>query len=167
MTDKPAAPLAGFDSLAFRNALGHFPTGVTIVTTRDSDGNPVGMTASSFNTVSLEPPLVLWSIAKTANCFDAFKDSDHFAIHVLGEAQRELSNLFGRPSPADKFALLPTQNGSCQSPILPDYIACYECTLEHRYEGGDHIILVGRVQHFHTQNGSPLIFHDGRYKSLV
>ncbi|MBB3169379.1 flavin reductase family protein [Simiduia aestuariiviva] len=155
-----------FDSLAFRNALGSFPTGVTIVTTRDEQGQPVGMTVSSFNSVSLEPPLVLWSIAKTANCFDVFERTDHFAIHVLKEDQHALSDLFGRPSPDDKFDQLPLANGVANSPILPDCGAVFECTLEHRYAGGDHIILVGRVQQFAVSAGNPLVFHAGLYRGL-
>lgn len=155
-----------FDSLAFRTALGSFPTGVTIVTTRDTAGQPVGMTVSSFNSVSLEPPLVLWSIAKTANCFDVFDQTNHFAIHVLKEDQRELSDLFGRPSPDDKFDQLPLTNGIANSPLLPDFGAVFECTLEHRYAGGDHIILVGRVQQFAVHAGNPLVFHAGLYRGL-
>lgn len=155
-----------FDSLAFRNALGSFATGVTVITTRDTDGSPVGMTASSFNTVSLDPPLVLWSIAKTANCFDVFERAKHFAIHVLHHEQQALSDLFGRPSPKDKFSKLQLSQGKVDSPILPEFKACFECTLEHRYEGGDHLILVGRVIHFDLRSGQPLLFHDGSYCRL-
>lgn len=162
---KPTEPLA-FDTLAFRNALGAFPTGVTIITTRDEQGNPVGMTASSFNSVSLDPPLVLWSIAKTANCFDVFNATDHFAIHVLDESQQALSDLFGRPSPDDKFAQISISNGAFNSPRLVDTMACYECQLEHKYEGGDHIIMVGRVLNFEARDGKPLIFHAGQYRQL-
>ncbi|BFM12933.1 flavin reductase family protein [Simiduia litorea] len=163
---KSPEPLA-FDTLAFRNALGAFPTGVTIITTRDKQGNPVGMTASSFNSVSLDPPLVLWSIAKTANCFDVFAETDHFAIHVLNENQQALSDLFGRPSPEDKFAQLPISSGLLDSPKLDECMACYECQLEHKYEGGDHIIMVGRVLSFDLRDGKPLIFHAGQYRQLA
>lgn len=154
------------DTQAFRTALGSFATGVTIVTTCDAKGAPVGMTASSFNSVSLEPPLVLWSIDKNANCFDVFNACSHFAIHVLGEQQQALSDLFGRPSPADKFARLNTRAGIHGSPILPDYNSLFECQLAHRYEGGDHIIMVGQVTRFDQRPGNPLLFHGGQYRQL-
>lgn len=156
-----------FDSLAFRTALGSFATGVTIVTTRDGQGNPVGMTASSFNSVSLEPPLVLWSIARTANCFDAFDQADHFAIHILNQQQQPLSDLFGRPSPKNKFAGLDIINGCAHSPLLPDFNSLFECKLEHRYDGGDHIILVGRVLQFELRGGEPLLFAGGQYRQMA
>lgn len=152
--------------MAFRNALGSFATGVTIVTTTDTQGLPVGMTASSFNSVSLEPPLVLWSIDKNANCFDVFNQCNHFAIHVLAEQQQPLSDLFGRPGPQNKFAQINTTKGLHGSPILPEYNSLFECTLEHRYEGGDHVILVGRVHRFDQRHGNPLLFHGGRYRHL-
>ena len=155
------------DPFAFRAALGSFATGVTIVTTTDALGQPVGMTASSFNSVSLNPPLVLWSIDKAANCFDVFQQADHFAIHVLKADQQPLSDLFGRPGPGDKFQGLKTEMGAFGSPLLPDFNCLFECTLEHRYEGGDHIILVGRVQHFEQRAGEPLLFHGGRYRQLA
>lgn len=156
-----------FDSMAFRSALGSFATGVTVVTTTDAQGTPVGMTASSFNSVSLKPPLVLWSIDKAANCFDVFNQSNHFAIHVLTEQQQSLSDLFGRPGPQDKFAAISTAQGTLGSPLLPDFNSLFECSLEHRYEGGDHIILVGRVHRFEQRNGKPLLFHGGRYRQLM
>ena len=156
----------GVDPLEFRKHLGKFPTGVTIVTTSDQQGTPVGMTANSFNSVSLNPPLVLWSIDRSAGCFDAFNESDYFAIHVLGEHQQELSNLFARRG-VDRFKDVHTSNGIGCVPLLKDYSVRFECQVEHRYDGGDHVIMVGKVLDMDLKDGvKPLIFHDGQYAAL-
>lgn len=146
----------------FRNALGAFATGVTIVTTTDSAGAPVGVTASSFNSVSLDPPLVLWSLAKTAKSRDVFCESGHFAIHVLGETQEILSNRFAR-SGENKFTDVDWARGVAGSPILGHYAAVFQCITRHIYEGGDHHILVGEVQSFDVRDEQPLLFHGGKY----
>lgn len=150
---------------AFRNALGSFATGVTIATTLDAGGQPVGVTASSFNSVSLDPPLVLWSVAKANMSRAAFCDSGHFAVHVLAKDQAELSNRFAK-SGGDKFAGLNWQKGAADSPILADYAALFQCRTRHQYDGGDHIIMVGEVLDFHAQDRAPLLFHAGRYAAL-
>jgi flavin reductase (DIM6/NTAB) family NADH-FMN oxidoreductase RutF len=152
------------ESKAFRQALSHFATGVTVVTTRDAAGEPVGVTASSFNTVSLDPPLVLWSIGRHAFSFPA---AEHFAVHVLGEHQQEWSNRFGRAG-EDKFSGLACCEGIAELPLLDGCPVRFECVIEHRYEGGDHLILVGRVLRV-TEAGNaaaPLLFHRGRYAGL-
>ncbi|MCG8316922.1 MAG: flavin reductase family protein [Pseudomonadales bacterium] len=153
------------DPKAFRNALGQFATGVTVVTTKDQDGNKIGMTANSFSSVSLDPMLVLWSIAKTCKVFDQFNDAEHFAIHILKADQKEVSNQFAS-SCDDRFSGIATNEGMTGVPVLDDYCALFECQLESRYEGGDHIILVGRVVNFENRGDSPLIFHAGRYADL-
>src|SRR5438552_698469 len=102
---EPAASVPGIDVSAFRNALGSFTTGVTVVTTRDQSGRDVGLTVNSFNSVSLDPPLVLWSLAKSSHSLEAFMESGHFAVHILAADQEPLSNLFARRG-ADKFAAL-------------------------------------------------------------
>ncbi len=157
-----------FDPRELRNALGHFATGVTIVTTRTEDGEPIGMTASSFNTVSLDPPLVLWSVGKRAFGYSAFEDAGHFAIHVLNRSQKELSNRFGSAS-FDKFADLAVQQGLHDLPLLEDCAACFECRVEHRSDGGDHLILVGRVLPLQTdaEAREPLLFYRGQYAELA
>ena len=147
---------------AFRNALGAFATGVTIVTTRGHDGQPVGVTASSFNSVSLDPPLVLWSLAKSSRSHDDFCEGDHFAIHVLAAHQDELSGRFAR-SGQDKFSGIEWRAGEGASPILPEYAALLQCRTRHRYDGGDHVILVGEVLAFERSDHPPLLFHSGRY----
>lgn len=147
---------------AFRNALGAFATGVTIVTTRGRDGQPVGVTASSFNSVSIDPPLVLWSLAKSSRSHDDFYNGEHFAIHVLAAHQAELSNRFAQ-SGEDKFAGLGLSNGVGGSPILADFAALFQCRVMHRYDGGDHVILVGEVIEFARSEHPPLLFHAGCY----
>ncbi len=147
---------------SFRDALGGFATGVTIATTLDSSGAPVGVTASSFNSVSLDPPLVLWSLARSSLSHDAFSSSGHFAVHVLAATQEALSNRFAR-SGQDKFAGVAWQPGILGSPLLVEYASRFQCRTRHLYEGGDHVILVGEVVAFDSRNVSPLLFHGGRY----
>ena len=114
------------DPNLFRNALGQFATGVTIVTTKDAGGNPVGVTASSFNSVSLDPPLVLWSLAKTAHSMPAYENSGGFNVHVLASHQSDLSNQFARPSD-DKFDGVAWKNCDQDFPVLPEYAALFRC----------------------------------------
>lgn len=147
---------------AFRAALGSFATGVTIATTLDGAGAPVGVTASSFNSVSLDPPLVLWSLAKDSFSRPAFAKSGHFAVHVLAASQEALSNRFAR-SGEDKFAGVEWSEGRLGSPVLAHYAALFECRTRHQYEGGDHIIMVGEVVDFEARDEAPLLFHGGRY----
>ncbi len=147
---------------AFRDALGSFATGVTIATTLDANGEPVGVTASSFNSVSLNPPLVLWSLAKNSLSREAFCGSGHFAVHVLAANQEELSNRFAR-SGEDKFGDVEWALGGLGSPILAEHAALFECETRHQYEGGDHIIFVGEVKSFEACEVAPLLFHAGNY----
>ena len=147
---------------AFRNALSSFATGVTIATTKGAAGEPVGVTASSFNSVSLDPPLVLWSLAKQSHSFEAFSSSGHFAVHVLAANQEDLSNRFAR-SGQDKFGDLDWRDGLHGSPVLGEHAALFQCQTRNIYEGGDHVIIVGEVTVFEARNVSPLLFHAGRY----
>lgn len=158
--------MAEIDTKEFRSALGRFTTGVTVVTTLDSDEAPFGVTASSFNSVSLDPPLVLWSLAKTAQSIDAFSRSGHFAVHVLVADQEPLSTHFAR-SGGDKFSSLEWEKGLLGSPLFAEYVSRFECRTLHQYEGGDHIIFVGEVVDFDQQDGKPLVFHQGAYAGLA
>jgi 3-hydroxy-9,10-secoandrosta-1,3,5(10)-triene-9,17-dione monooxygenase reductase component len=151
------------DARAFRDALGQFATGVAIVTACGEGGERVGGTVSSFNSVSLDPPLVLWSLDKNARSRAAFESSTHFAVHVLTLEQRELAQLFARRG-ADKFAGLQCREGLGGVPLLEQCAACFECETRHRYDGGDHIIFVGEVLQFERQSGSPLLFHGGTFR---
>ncbi|WP_340586909.1 flavin reductase [Erythrobacter alti] len=150
------------DQRNFRNALGSFATGVTIATTKDGDGNPIGVTASSFNSVSVDPPLVLWSLAKNSHSRAAFCQSGHFAVHVLSASQENLSNRFAR-SGEDKFSDVAWSPGKLDSPVLDEHAALFQCRTRHQYEGGDHIILVGEVVEYETREEAPLLFHGGSY----
>ncbi len=146
----------------FRNALGQFATGVTIVTTVGVEAKPVGVTASSFNSVSLNPPLVLWSLAKTAHSMPAYQNSGGFNVHVLASHQSDLSNQFARPSD-DKFAGIAWSPCEQGFPLLPEYAALFRCKTHFQYEGGDHIIFVGEVIDYQTHDLPVLVFHGGRY----
>lgn len=147
---------------SLRHALGHFATGVTIITTRDADQQAVGVTVNSFNSVSLDPPLVLWSLARSAYSLPAFRDYGHFAVHVLAADQQELSNRFAR-SGHDKFAGLEVNNGIADLPLLDGCAAVFQCRTETWHEGGDHLIMIGRILSYACTERHPLLFHRGRY----
>lgn len=150
------------DLVEFRRALSSYATGVAVVTTLDVHDEKVGMTISSFNSVSLDPPLVLWSIADDSLSYDIFTRANHFAVHVLAMHQQELSSRFSQ-SGENKFDGFDCREGIHGVPILPEFAACFECSTEHIYPGGDHKIIVGRVHHFEDRENDPLIFHRGRF----
>ena len=150
------------DPIAFRGALGSFATGVTIVTTRDAAGLDCGLTANSFNSVSLDPPMVLWSLARSSLSMDAFRNGEYFAVHILAADQETLSNGFARRG-ADKFAGLETERGAGDVPLLRGCAARFQCRTAYQYEGGDHVIFVGEVIAFDHDDRAPLLFHGGRY----
>jgi len=162
----PAGPTgeqgSAIDPRAFRNALGQFATGVTIVTACGPRGERVGATVSSFNSVSLDPPMVLWSLDKRALSRSIFETSTHFAVHVLTLEQQELAQRFARRG-TEKFEGLPCGGGLGNAPLLTDCAACFECETRHRYDGGDHVIFVGEVKRFKHVTGAPLVFHGGTF----
>ncbi len=151
-----------FDARAFRNALGCFATGVTIITTRRPNGEYVGLTANSFTSVSLEPPLILWSLDRSANSLPAFEESLHFAVNVLARGQADLSTRCATAG-ENKFAGLKLQQGIGGVPLLDGCAARFQCKSEFRYWGGDHIIFIGRVEAFDSCQHPPLLFVRGRY----
>ncbi|WP_373097363.1 flavin reductase family protein [Zhongshania sp.] len=153
------------DTTAFRNALGAFTTGVTVVSTRSVDGRDVGLTANSFNSVSLEPPMVLWSLGKSALSLRDFQAADYFAVHVLAEDQIDISNVFAKRG-VDKFANKDLERGPNAIPLLTDCAARFICKTSYQYEGGDHIIFVGEVIEFCQFERNPLLFHAGQYGQL-
>ena len=157
---------AGFDPKRFRQALGTFITGVTIVTTVDGEQNDVGMTANSFNSVSMEPPMVLWSIGKSSSNLQAFLGARHFAVHVLAADQEALASHFSKRG-VDRFAGLPLERSADGIPLLPGCAARFQCRTAFQYEGGDHVILVGEVLDFDCDNREPLLFKSGRYGVAV
>ena len=151
-----------FDAREFRNALGAFTTGVTIITARAADGSPVGITANSFNSVSLDPPMVLWSLAKSARSLAVFETARHWAVHILAAEQEPLSNRFAR-SGADKFNGVDAGSGIAGLPLLEGCSTRLQCETAHVYEGGDHLIFVGRVLGFDRSERAPLAFQAGKY----
>ncbi|MCO6058026.1 flavin reductase [Pseudomonas sp. MOB-449] len=155
-----------FDSRAFRRALGNFATGVTVVTATAPDGTRVGVTANSFNSVSLEPPLILWSIDKRSSSLAVFEQASHFAVNILAADQIDLSNQFARPRD-DKFEGVAVETGTGGAPLLPDCAARFECEMHQRVEGGDHWILIGKVVRFDDFGRSPLLYHQGAYSMVL
>lgn len=155
--------MAGFGDDKLRVALGRFATGVTVVTTMSAEG-PLGMTANSFASVSLKPPLVLWSPARKSKRFPAFEAAPHFAVHVLSRAQRALAERFARAG--DAFADLDYALGAGDVPLFDGCAARFECRHAAGYDGGDHLIVVGEVIGLVEENLEPLIYHRGAYTGL-
>jgi 3-hydroxy-9,10-secoandrosta-1,3,5(10)-triene-9,17-dione monooxygenase reductase component len=156
---------AQHDARDFRRALGCFPTGVCLVTTLAADGSRVGLTANSFSSVSLEPPMVLWSLARSASSAPVFRDAEYFAINLLASEDQPLSSHFAR-SGTDKFAAFADRfrAGLGGVPVLKAALASFECHSRHRYYGGDHIIVIGVVERYaYDAASAPLVFHRGRY----
>ena len=157
------APPPPFSAIEFRAALGMFATGVTIVTTRTAEGALVGFTANSFNSVSLAPPLVLWSLARAAGSMPALMAGSHYAINILAAEQKALAQRFSRKN-VDRFAGVAFTEGLGGAPVLAGVAASFECFNRSRYEEGDHVIFVGEVERCrHRPGASPLLFHGGRY----
>ncbi len=150
------------DQRHLRQALGRFATGVTVITTRTVAGKLEGLTANSFSAVSLDPPLVLWSLRRNAPSLQSFLDSGYFAVNVLAAHQCDVSRHFATPA-ADKFATISCTAGLGGCPLLPDTLASFECSTEHQVVGGDHIIFIGRVHRATYRDGEPLIFSAGKY----
>lgn len=150
---------------AFRDALGQFCTGVTTITTVSQSGERIGITASSFNSLSLDPPLILWSIANDTPSFEYFNKDDPFVVNVLAADQEDLALKFAQ-SGADKFDGVHTQAGLKGIPIIDGCVAYLECEVEARHPGGDHDIIVGRVHRVFNLRKAPLLFHGGAFHSL-
>lgn len=157
---------AGIDTRAFRRALGNFATGVTVVTAADATGRKVGVTANSFNSVSLDPPLILWSIDKRSTSHAVFEATSHFAVNVLAADQIDLSNNFARPK-EDRFAEVEYQVGEGGAPVLADCSARFECEKYQQVDGGDHWIMIGKVVAFDDCGRSPLLYHQGAYSMVL
>lgn len=159
-------PLEPNDPAFLRQCLGHFATGVTVVTCAGADGSPRGITANSFSSVSLEPPLVLWNIAKVSNSLQAYLGAEHFAINILAADQQDISNHFARTDHT-RFEDIEYARSAENVPILPGTIACLECRTHEIHDCGDHYIIIGEVSRFRFDGGSPLIFVHGNYASLT
>jgi 3-hydroxy-9,10-secoandrosta-1,3,5(10)-triene-9,17-dione monooxygenase reductase component len=153
------------DAKAFRQSLGKFATGVTVVTCLDATGKPCGITANSFSSVSLEPPLILWNIAKVSNSLDAYVKSKHFAINVLSEEQLAVASNFAR-SDHTLFKDVEYVRSDDGVPLLPDTIATFECRTHQIHDCGDHYVVIGEVTAFRSGDGRPLLFYGGNYRSI-
>lgn len=159
-------PESTFDPRAFRRALGNFATGVTVVTAADASGRKVGVTANSFNSVSLDPPLVLWSIDKRSSSHGVFEEASHFAVNVLAADQIDLSNNFARPKD-DRFAEIAYEPGEGGAPVFADCSARFHCEKYQQVDGGDHWIMIGKVVAFDDFGRSPLLYHQGAYSMVL
>jgi flavin reductase (DIM6/NTAB) family NADH-FMN oxidoreductase RutF len=174
MTDLPKQPAAAdpanelasdsspIDPRDFRNALGTYATGVTIITATGSDGKPYGLTCNSFASVSLNPPLVLWSLVVYSSSLTVFQNASHFAVNVLGASQQALANRFAKSSD-DKFTGIDWTPGLGRAPVLAESVANFQCRAVNRYYGGDHVIFLGAVEAYSYNRDEPLLFARGSY----
>ena len=156
-----------FDGREFRNALGRFATGVCLITTTTEQGQALALTANSFSSVSLDPPLVLWSLQNNSHVYDIFARPRYYAINVLTREQENLSNGYARKGEheLDPAHFTPGINGA---PVIRDALVNFECELHATHEGGDHLIIVGRVHDMQSRpEGSPLLFFGGAYRELA
>lgn len=154
------------DSLQFRRALGRFATGVCVITANPSGFSPFGVTVNSFASLSLDPPLVLWSLQKSSDTMDAFTAASHYCVNVLSEDQQALSGRFAKKG-EHALELAHYRIGETGLPVLHGTLAAFECAIDARHDGGDHVILIGRVLAMHyPEPGRPLLYFDGGYRQL-
>lgn len=161
-----ASDSSSIDPRDFRSALGTYGTGVTIITAAASDGKPYGLTCNSFASVSLNPPLVLWSLVIYSASLTVFQDASHFAVNVLGISQQGLANKFAKSS-EDKFESVDWTPGLGGAPLLPGCVANFQCRAVNRYYGGDHVIFLGAVEAYSYNRKEPLLFTRGTYGRFV
>jgi len=155
-----------FDGRVLRNALGRFATGVTIVTAIAKDERAMGMTANSFSSVSLDPPLVLWSLQNNSDVYDVFSGPRYFAINILSTEQQALSNQYAKKG-QHELESADYRLGKYGAPVIRPALVTFECELETTYPGGDHLIIVGRVREMQERpSGEPLLFYCGRYREV-
>ena len=171
MRDNPNTATEGFgeaprrDSRALRSALGQFATGVTVVTTCDRTGAFVGLTANSFGALSLEPPLIVWSLRLSSANLATFQHAERFVVNVLTDAQVDTSRLFASPAP-DMFSLVPHAENQHGLPFLHGAAAWFECRRISQQAAGDHCLFIAEVEHFASSDSAPLLFHGGAYFTL-
>jgi flavin reductase (DIM6/NTAB) family NADH-FMN oxidoreductase RutF len=150
----------------FRSVMGHFATGVTIVTSRDPEGGPVGLTVNAFASVSLDPVLVLVCIHRTASGHDPLLGAGHFAVNVLDEHQEALARRFATADASERFLETDVTDGPLGSPLLPGALAWLECSVRDVFPGGDHSIVLGEVVECQAHPGRPLLFFRGTFRGL-
>jgi flavin reductase (DIM6/NTAB) family NADH-FMN oxidoreductase RutF len=178
MTDAPKHPInpdpanelasnpSPIDARDFRNALGSYATGVTVITAMAADGKPYGLTCNSFASVSLNPPLVLWSLVIFSQAMSIFQNASHFTVNVLGASQQALANKFATSS-EDKFVGVEWTPGLGNAPVLANSVANFQCRAADRYYGGDHVIFLGAVEAYAYGQQEPLLFARGGYGRFV
>ncbi|MCK1710739.1 MULTISPECIES: flavin reductase family protein [unclassified Bradyrhizobium] len=157
-----ASDSSPIDPRDFRNALGSYATGVTIITAAAPDGKPYGLTCNSFASVSLNPPLVLWSLVVYSSSLTVFQNASHFTVNVLGASQQALANKFAKSSD-DKFAGVDWTPGLGSAPVLAESVASFQCRSVNRYYGGDHVIFLGAVEAYTYNTKEPLLFARGTF----
>jgi flavin reductase (DIM6/NTAB) family NADH-FMN oxidoreductase RutF len=161
-----ASDSSSIDPRDFRNALGTFATGVTIITAATPDGKPYGLTCNSFASVSLNPPLVLWSLVVYSSSLTVFQNASHFSVNVLGASQQALADRFAKSSD-DKFIGVDWTPGLGKAPVLAESVANFQCRSVNRYYGGDHVIFLGAVEAYSYNREEPLLFARGGYGRFV
>jgi flavin reductase (DIM6/NTAB) family NADH-FMN oxidoreductase RutF len=164
-TSHAVASLEALDTRALRTALGAFATGVTVVTCRGADDSAIGLTVNSFNALSLDPPLILWSLRLASPSVAAFDAATHFAINVLAEGQVDVSRSFASPG-EQKFGEGQWHEGVQRVPVLGGSAAVFECELLSQQTAGDHRLYIGRVLKMQSQQVPPLVYHGGHYHLL-
>lgn len=162
LTLDPTSPGAAIDPFELRRCLGSFVTGVTVITVLDESGAPIGMTANSFNSVSLDPPLIVWSLRTNARTFPIYSAAKRFVVNILSEEQVDISNRFAK-SGADRFEGVAVKPGIDGVPLIDGCAAYLECRTEATYPGGDHLLFLGRVERIVSSGRKPLAFGAGKY----
>ncbi|MBP2229255.1 flavin reductase (DIM6/NTAB) family NADH-FMN oxidoreductase RutF [Azospirillum agricola] len=166
-TDRPIADQP-IDSRAFRSALGCFATGIAVITALEPDGQPVGVTVNSFSSVSLDPPLVQFCLGRASASFAAFTTAPSFAVNILADHQEALSARFSRRDLQERWSEVAVETWDTGVPILSDCLATLECDRAHLFDGGDHVIIVGRVRRLRSrEDGNPLLYFRGRYAGVA
>ena len=155
------------DPRDFRDGLGTFATGVTVITTFSPEGHAVGITVNSFTSVSLDPPLILWCLGNDAESYRSFEACSRFSVHILHQGQQDVSGIFSIRG-NNKFANVDWDSSDFGTPRLADFTTCLHCAVETTYAGGDHLIILGRVLRIDRgQNSEPLVYHEGSYRRLA
>lgn len=157
--------MTAVDPTDLRRCLASFVTGVTVMTVLDEDGKPVGLTANSFSSLSLDPPLIVWSLRMTSSCMPIYQKAERFAVNILAQDQVDISNRFAKSAP-DRFNGVTFQPGIAGVPLIDGCISYLECKLEATYPGGDHLLFVGRVERIQQTERQPLAFVGGSYVAV-
>jgi flavin reductase (DIM6/NTAB) family NADH-FMN oxidoreductase RutF len=155
-----------FDSTHLRKALGQFATGITVIATRDEQNHCIGLTVNSFNSVSLEPALILWSLSKSSRYLATFRACPHYSISVLAAHQQDISQRFSTRH-ADRFQQVPHHLSESGLPLITDACAHFECRNLHQYEEGDHVIFIGLIERCSAHGGEPLLYYNSGYARLL